>query len=110
MSAYEPLPSGNIPSYSSDGTTITIPRSSLSVTTGDVRQTLSADDSQNDIAEVLFAILNVIFKEYSTNDAPTKWSMSRSSSTSGSTGSVSFGVSFQTTIPEPPTQTVTNEA
>jgi len=112
MAAYDKAPPTSIPSYSSNGTNITIPIASLSVTDGDVRQTLSSADAHTttgDVAEVLLAILNRVFKTYDANDKPTKWSMSRSSSASGTTGNISFGISFQTTIPTPPTQTVQNE-
>lgn len=95
--AYTKLPTDYISSYNSDDTTISFPLASLEVTTGDVRHTLSttdADEVNGDIAEILLALLNKIYTVYAANTAPTKWSMSRSISTSGSTGSVSFGVSF----------------
>lgn len=69
-----------------------------------------AADGTGDFAEMLFAILNRVYTVYAANTAPTKWSMSRSISTSGTTGTVSFGLSFQTTIATPPTATVTDEA
>jgi len=110
---YDKTPTVSIPGYSSDGTSITVPISSLHVTSGDVRTALSSDDaatSGGDIAEVLFGILNRIFKRYDeATTQPTKWSMFRTTSASGTTGFVSFGVTFQTSIPTPPTQTVQDE-
>jgi len=120
--AYTRDPNDYIAGYAYDGTNLTIPRTALHVTTGDVNHELSAadcaagdgdgvsDTGEGDIAEILMALLNKIYEAYAADDAPTKWSMSRSSSASGTTGNVSFGVSFQTAIATPPTQTVQDEA
>jgi hypothetical protein len=110
--AYSKLPTAYFTSgYASSGGSVSIPASALNVTNGDVRATLSSGNAatDGDVAEILLCLLNKVYSVYAAGVAPTKWSMSRSSSASGTTGNISFGISFQTSISDPPTQTVQDE-
>ena len=82
--AYSKVPTDWMPSWSEDGTDITVPIASFPEMTAG-----KADGTTGDIAEILFAILEQlcdVFYAQATADKPAQWYMARSSSTDPVTG------------------------
>ncbi len=81
--AFSAVPTTWIPSWSEDGTNITVPIASFPELTA-----AEADAATGDIRKIVFAIIEKLYQAYNataTADRPTKWTMSKSTSVNTTT-------------------------
>jgi len=84
--AFDKTPTTWIGSWSEDGTNITVPIASFPELTA-----AEADGSTGDIRKIAFAMFEKLFQTYNaleTADRPTKWTITKTSSTNTTTGVV----------------------
>lgn len=90
--AFDPAPNAWIPSWSEDGTTISIPIASLPELTAD-----EADGTTGDIRKVLFALADKIFDHWNslpTADRPAKMTVRRTTITNDAAGTQDRSYTF----------------
>ncbi len=91
--AFNPAPTAWIPSYTSDGTNLTIPRASLPGLT-----TAEAHTSTGDIRSIALSLIDRLFQVYNasaTADRPARMTLRRSTTESGGTVRRAYTVEFQ---------------
>ena len=91
--AFDPKPSTWLPSWSEDGTDITVPLATFPEMTAD-----EADASTGDIRKVLFAIAEKLYDAWNltaSGDRPTQMNIAKSSSVNVSTGVVTNTYTLQ---------------
>lgn len=96
--AYDDVPTKYIPNYSSDGTDMTLPIASFTELTS-----AEAHTTTGDIRKIIYAYcvqLYTLVQSLPAADRPTKWLLTKQSSTNDSTGvvTVTYTHQFLTTV------------